>query len=126
MCYQSSECGEGTCYAGACVCYPQYTQQGSGEACDYLQLAWSTALWLSLCFGATGADWFFLSRGNPFYIFGGIVKFFGGPVIALAVANNTFRSRIIVCALWYTCAWLFDVLRLLSCNFPDGNGVQLY
>ena len=56
--------------------------------------------------GIVGADWFYLSRGDDFYIVMGAIK--AGTLGGLGI--------------WATVDWV----RVLTDNFKDGNGAPLY
>jgi hypothetical protein len=124
MCTTHGDCGEGACLYHACVCDPQWLQSRN-HVCDYQQLRWHAAFLMSFFLGPTGADWFYLSRGQALYIFMGVFKMFAGPLLTVLVSNDA-KTRLIFLVLWLVTVWLFDVVRLLLCAFPDGNGMPLY
>lgn len=68
-------CLFGRCLSnGTCLCDSGYVTFGSnGLNCNYQQKEKLTAFLLSFFIGSTGADWFYLARGNEsmisYYVF---------------------------------------------------------
>merc|ERR1711971_437310 len=115
-CISSADCGNGTCEYGVklnalwlngttailCKCDKGYTTY-EGPTCTYSKMSKVTAMCLSIFLGLFGADWFYLSRGDLWYILAGICKAITGGGAAI----------------W----WIVDMFRLGFDSFPDGNGV---
>jgi len=108
-CNTSSQCNNGYCSERGpneyiCSCNNNYVHR-DGEPCSYKQKSKLGAFLFSLFLGEFGADWFFLARGNGWYIFAGIMKLlsFGG------------------CGVW----WMVDWIRVLAGGFDDGNGIEI-
>ena len=104
---------------------------------------------ISFTVGATGADWFYLAKGNVGYIIAGIIKLiiflliialpcgFYWYLFCHCLGNERkrefdiyFAKRIItviliiilvLVAIW----WLVDWIRILTESFKDGNNVSL-
>ena len=115
-CDDNQDCGfpNGNCLEGHCVCKEDYvtvytsTYPIPGQKLHHCQekkkdqlVAWL----LSFFLGYTGADWFYLARGNGNYIVAGILKLLtlGG------------------CGIW----WVVDWIRILCDTFPDGQDIPL-
>ena len=95
------------------------------------------AFLLSFFLGGFGADWFYLSRGVFTYIMVGIIK-----LLLIGQAGCCCCSLIDCCSLqggmekcFGPCSWIVglgvflwwvvDWARVLTNNFPDGNGMEL-
>ena len=123
-CTTHAQCNQGTCFNNACLCYPEFVEY-QDVPCVYHQLSSVVATCLSIFFGPTGADWFYLSCGQASYIAGGLVKACVGPLLG-ALLGHTFNERLAIALCWWVLTWLFDVVRLMARVFPDGNSVALF
>ena len=99
-------CGaHGGCVNATCLCDFPYINRDD-EPCAYAARSKLHAFLWSGFAGMFGADWFYLSRGQPLYIGLGVTKLctLGGLLV------------------W----WLVDWIRILNDDFPDGNGAALF
>ncbi|CAF0980638.1 unnamed protein product [Adineta ricciae] len=108
-CTSNSDCGSnGKCSltTNTCNCTTSgYVTVQSSQPCAYEQKKKLNAFLLSFFIGCFGADWFYLAAGSGGYITAGVFKLLtlgGFGVWALA-----------------------DWIRILTDNFPDGQGVAL-
>lgn len=88
-----------------CRCSKQWTSR-DGLECNYYQRSQLVGFLLSFFVGYLGVDWFYLARGNGWYICAGVFK-----ILTLSA-----------CGIW----WLVDWIRMVADAFPDGNGVSLF
>ena len=63
-CTMNSDCNNGICQEALCLCNKGFVSYGTNQTCNYQQKEKLTAFILSLLIGSTGADWFYLARGN--------------------------------------------------------------
>jgi hypothetical protein len=87
-----------------CVCNDGWIDRND-VMCSYQQKPQLDSFLISVFVGIFGADWFYLSRGNGWYIFAGIVK-----LLSLGCVE-----------IWAIVDWI----RILCRAFPDGNNVEL-
>ena len=93
---------------------------------------------ISFLLGGFGGDWFYLSRGDLTYIVVGIVKLVLIGQAGLCCCTFTFdccncKEGIEKCFGPCSCLvslavfiwWAADWIRILTNNFPDGNGLEL-
>merc|ERR1719431_778631 len=92
---------------------------------------------LSFFLGGFGADWFYLSRGVFSYIMVGIVKlllikfkccccsisFTSGEGYEISCCDSCCCGRLVSFGIFIW--WVVDWIRILTDNFPDGNGTEL-
>ena len=141
-CVNDSECNNGYCQhlnttnTSYCVCSKGYVNR----YCNYEQIDHRDAIMISFFVGYTGADWFYLSRGDPGYIVVGLIKLF--MLLSLPICyrlinifagtrwNSIATIGIIMPMITIPTAllwWLVDWIRLINgCSFKDGNGYCLY
>ena len=81
------------------------------------------AFLLSFFLGGFGADWFYLSRGDITYIMVGIIKLL---LIGYQEGmEKCFGPCSWIVGLGVILWWVVDWARVLTNNFPDGNGLEL-
>ena len=97
------------------------------------------AFLLSFFLGGLGADWFYLSQGVFSYIMVGIIKMFLiGQAAVFCISFSKIGEHCCNCQLdnflgpcmwmmylWFFLWWMMDWFRVLTNDFPDGNGMGL-
>ena len=77
LCKKNNLCNNGTCTLissiTSCRCDKPYVDH-QGQACAEKGNSMLSAFLLSFFLGGLGADWFYMSSGDSFYIFIGIIK----------------------------------------------------
>ena len=73
QCDDNANCNNGHCVNQTCVCDSGYKTL-TDKLCGYKQREKVTAFLISIFVGVTGADWFYLARGNIAYIVAGVFK----------------------------------------------------
>lgn len=114
QCYSNRDCGHGKCdeviaidnkvIGSECICDSDYYMVDDG-VCDGRMLSGLATLIISILFGELGIDLCFLARGNPSYIFFGVVKGLTGGC----------------CGVWY----VFDIVLIAMGLMTDGYGHYL-
>jgi hypothetical protein len=150
-CQSASECGQGTCSINAdnvteffCTCDQSYRSVGD-DVCSLDLQNDQTAILLSTLLGFSGADWFYLSKGDTLYVCVGLLKlglvifnilvfpmgYFVQEPETLGGEEVVDRYIIIKLGFWLTTLligfvwWLTDWIRIIAGSFTSSDGNPL-
>lgn len=162
-CQNNEECNNGKCeqtivkipgnssivnVTGICECESTY-MDFEGKPCNYELKKQSTAFLLSFFVGWSGADWFYLAKGNTGYNAVGAIKLiictvsFTSTLGIIGIKRITsLRKKLqleksfkimfsLLLYVWLNSTlatfvwWLVDWCRVLNDVFKDGNGMSL-
>jgi hypothetical protein len=136
-CLNQKDCSiHSSCIEFKCVCDKGWTTPKDSEECLYQQKPIWTTFYISIFAGYTGADWFYLARGNAVYIVAGVFKLLLFLSCCCSICSFRDKNSVGVIACIYLISrfmsffsviwWLVDWIRILNDTFPDGNGMPLY
>jgi hypothetical protein len=130
-------CNSGSCrllpdQRVSCTCSPPFVDSAAG-LCSVRGKSKAVAVLLSLFFGWSGADWFYLGGGDPWYILGGLLKlatfaipalWLFGPAIKLLDSAWPVGFAFSVTNLTW---WYLDCLAILGDHWDrDAKGRLLF
>lgn len=138
-CAAASDCSfRGLCEPrlsnGTCLCFDGFATLDGEAPCGHTQRSQATAFMLTIFFGWSGADYFYI--GHTDMAAGKIVYYIGGAVLILIiraarksdedVADNKCLGLVqiawkIGALVWY----IYDIIGFATCHEVDGHGVPL-
>lgn len=133
----STSCENGICKEGICICCKRYITVDKNYPCEYEQYDKFPTILATLFFLPLGIEYFYLARGNAWYIFLGVCKLtlfillgtvpkflycvIGGDV-GKSIGKIVGSCLGAVVFLWWLISWIVVVANGLN----DGNDVELF